>query len=243
MRREILALLILSTLVSAALDQSYVMTVDRDGNSEISKSMDFLVFTADFTAEDFAEVKEICQTDSEIDCGVEGSTLTITEKFAPGQHYSYSADYGIPYITYSLTLKSIPADKFDSTMNRLLMKAGAGDSSASSGIPIDLSNANENQENAKLLRKYDVNITYDIIMPTGVSYSKANGSDSGAISGNTVSYDVVSLMEQSEQVSVKSSELNMGYLIILAAAVVLGALAFSFFNSKPVKKTDKKKKK
>lgn len=241
MRREILAFLILSTLVSAALDQSYVMTVDREGNSQISKSMDFLVFTEDFSEEDFAKVKEICQSDSEIDCSVEGSTLTITEAFSPGQYYSYQADYGVPYITYSLNLKSIPADRFDSSMNRLLMKAGAP--SGSSGMPIDLSEAVKNRQNAEFLRKYDVNITYDLIMPTGISSSQANGSDIGAVSGNIVSYDVVSLMERSGQVSIKSGELNMGYLIILAAAVVLGALAFSFFNSKPVKKTGKKKKK
>jgi hypothetical protein len=63
------------------------------------------------------------------------------------------------------------------------------------------------------------------------------------VDGNSVTFDVVTLMEESAPVVIKSSELNMGYLIILAAAVVLGALAFSFFNSKPIKKTAKKKKK
>jgi hypothetical protein len=241
MRREILAILILCTLASAALDQPYVMTVGREGNSEISKSMEIVAFTGNFTEEDFAKIKDICETDSEIDCSVDGNILTITEDFVPGQQYSYEADYGIPSITYTVTLKRIPADSFSASLERLFMKAGAG-SGVGSGLPIDLLNANENRENAKLLRKYDANITYQIIMPAGISYAMA-GNSTGAVDGNSVTFDVVTLMEESAPVVIKSSELNMGYLIILAAAVVLGALAFSFFNSKPIKKTAKKKKK
>jgi hypothetical protein len=241
MRREILAFLILSTLVSAALDQSYVMTVDREGNSEIAKSMEFVAFTNEFTEEDFETVKGICETDSEIDCSVDGKTLTITEDFAPGQYYSYKADYGIPSITYELTVKNIPTDTFTDSLNKLFVKAGV-ESGSSSGFSIDLENTKENQENARFLRKYDANITYKIIMPIGIESAMA-GNSSGKASGNSVTFDIVSLMEESEPVKIKSSELNMGYLIILSAAVVLGALAFSFFNSKPVKKTSKKKKK
>lgn len=243
MRREILAFLILSTLVSAALDQSYSMTLDREGNSQISKGMDIVVFTNEFTEDDFEKVKEICETDSEIDCSVEGKTITITEDFVPGQHYSYQADYGIPSITYEVTIKKIPTDTFSTSLDKLFRKAGAvNGSQSSSGVSIDLLNAKENQENAKFLRKFDANITYQITMPTGVSYAMA-GNTTGVVNGNSVMFDVVSLMEESQPLLIKSSELNMGYLIILAAAIVLGALAFSFFNSKPVKKTTKKKKK
>ncbi len=243
MRREILAFLILSTLVSAALDQSYVMTLDRDGNSEISKSMDIVVFTSGFTEEDFAKVKEICETDSEFDCSVDGKTLTITEDFAPGQYYSYEADYGVPSISYKLTLKRIPTDSFADSMNKLFMKAGASaGGQSSSGFTIDLLNTKENQENAEFLRKYDANITYKVMMPTHVDYAMA-GNSTGNVDGSYANFDVVTLMEESQPAVVKSSELNMGYLIILAAAVVLGALAFSFFNSnRPAKKAKKKKK-
>jgi hypothetical protein len=240
MRREIFAFLILTSLVSAALDQSYTMTVTREGNSEIVKSMDISVFTGEFGQGALDDVKALCEVDTELQCGVEGNVITITKSFRPGEYYSFEADYGIPMSTYTMMLKKIPTDSFSVALDQILKRAGVvNGSEGGSALPIDLREAEENQENAEFLRRFNANLSYEVIMPSGVGETSTSGSKRG----NSVTFDIVSLMEESKPVVIKSGELNMGYLIILGAALVLGGLAFSFFESKPVKKRGKKKKK
>ncbi|MBU0526932.1 hypothetical protein KKE92_00470 [Candidatus Micrarchaeota archaeon] len=243
MRREILVILLMCTLVSAGLDQSYIHIVDREGNSEITKTMDISAFMTDFEDGSMENVSDLCSIDPELRCSVDGKVITITESFSPGEHYNFQVDYGIPFITYTLTQKKIPTDVFSVSLDKLLRKAGVIEGGVEgSADAIDLYNEEENKENAGFLRRFKVNLSYQITVPTTIDEARA-GNVSGIVDGSTATFDIVDLMEESQPIVIKNSELNMGYLVIIAAVIILGGLAYSFFKSKPaVKKKTKKTK-
>jgi len=241
MRREILAVLLMCTLVSAGLDQSYIQVVDREGNSEITKTMDISAFMTDFEEGSMEKISDLCEAEPELRCSVEGKKITITESFSPGEHYNFKVDYGIPFITYTLTQKKIPTDVFSVSLDKLLRKAGVVEGGVEgSADAIDLFNEEENRENAGFLRRFNVNLSYQITVPTAIDDASA-GNVSGAVDGTTATFDIVEVMEESQPMTVRNSELNLGYMIIIAAVIVLGGLAYSFFRSKPPAKKKTKK--
>ena len=227
MRRKIFIFLIVSSLAFAALDQTYVQDVSREGTSEITKSTDITLFAAGLDEDVFDSIKEVCDTDAELVCSIEDKTITMTERFSPGVHYSFEADYGFPSITYTFTLKKVATDRFAASLDRLLLKAGAIDELGGAVPPIDLGDRETNLEGAALLRQLKANITYVVNMPTDISEASA-----GTVDGSSVTLDVASLMEKSEPVTVRCTELNMAFLIVIGAVIVLGALALSFVIQK-----------
>ncbi len=227
MRREIFLFLIVSSLAFAALDQTYVQDVSREGASEITKSMDVTLFAGGLDDEAFQRISEVCDTDAELVCSIEDKTIAMTEKFSPGVHYSFEADYGFPSITYTFTLKKVATDRFATSLDKLLLKAGVIEEMGGAVPPIDLEDKETNLEGAALLRQLKANITYVVNMPTAITEASA-----GSVSGSSVTFDVASLMEASKPVTVRCSELNMAFLIVIGAVIVLGGLALSFIMQK-----------
>ncbi len=227
MRREIFLFLIVSSLAFAALDQTYVHDVSREGASEITKSMDITLFATGLDDEAFNRIQEVCDTDAELVCSVEEKTITMTEKFSPGVHYGFEVDYGLPSVTYTFTLKKIATDRFAASLDRLLLKAEVIEELGGAVPPIDLEDREKNLEGAALLRQLKANITYVVNMPTEITEASA-----GAVSGSSVALDAIGLMEESKPVTVRCKELNMAYLIGIAAVIVLVVLALSFIMQK-----------
>jgi len=240
MRREIFAVLLMSLVASAAIDQSYIQTVSRSGASSVEKTMELAVFSNQLATEGLAKMADYCEKRSDINCSVdvEAKEIVITENFASGGYYVFSSDYGIPSITYTMSISRVPTDRFSNALGRLLVAANATEYAGSSGSSksIDLSDKEGNAEAAGILKTLKANITYVIVMPTGVSEARA-GSVEGRISGKTASFDLLEVMsEQGGPIVVKSQELNYGYLIAIAGVIVLGALALSFAGTRPSRK-------
>ncbi len=234
MRREILAILLISTLANAAMDQAYTHTVSREGTSEITRSIDISIFTTELEASAIEKMKEICEEDPQITCSVEGNTIAITEEFSPEGYYKFEAEYGLPEITYTLTQKKIPADRFSISLDKLLLEAGAIEESKPAP-PIDLTDREKNVKTAELLERFKITITYTINMPTPI-YEAYAGNISAPVSGSSVTFDIVEVMAESEPIVVRSRELNTGYLIIIAAVMIVGLLALLFFRKRPGKR-------
>jgi hypothetical protein len=237
MRREIFAILLLSLVASAAIDQSYIQTVSRNGASSMAKTMEIAVFSNQLATEGLAKMADYCEKSSGINCSVdvEAKKIVITESFASGGYYAFSNEYGIPSITYTVAISRVPTDRFSNSLSRLLVAANATEYSGTGGSAksIDLSDTEGNAEAAAILKSLKANITYTVIMPSGVSEAKA-GSVIGKISGQTASFDLLEVMSESGgPIVVKSQELNYGYLIAIAGIVVLGALALSFAGTRP----------
>jgi hypothetical protein len=238
MRRAIFVFLLLLAAAHAALDQSYVQTVARNGSSAIEKTMEVTIFANQLTSDGLQRMQQVCASGPRFDCSVDvdAKTVLMREGFAPGGYYSFSTDYGVPSITYTLTIDRIPTDRFSNDLDRLLAAANVTDSSGGGAArPIDLKDAATNQENAVLLKQFKANITYTIRMPVAIYDARAGGVQ-GSVSGNEVSFDLVEVLSESRPIVVRSSELNSGYLLAIGGVIVLAALSVTFFTSKGIRR-------
>jgi hypothetical protein len=242
MRREILALLLFSVLINAALDQSYTHTVSSDGSSTITKSMDLTIFSNILGDDAFERIDEICQANQTADCSVdkEERAITITERFSEGSYYTLTVDHGIPYVTYNLVVRRVSTDRFASSLDRLLVAAEAVEEAGGATESLNLRDE-ANKESADYLERFKANITYTINMPAPVHEARA-GTVNGSITGNSVQFDFIDVLRESDYMVVTSKEINYGYLSIIAMVIVLAALAVSFFRGKKPSKKSKKRK-
>jgi hypothetical protein len=238
MRRELLAFLLMAVAAHAAIQQSYIQTVSRNGSSVIGKTMQITIFSDQLTAEALSRMEAFCDGQARIDCSVDpaAKTITMSDAFAPGGYYEFQSDYGLPFIRHTVTVSKIPTDRFSSLLDQVLLGANvtsaAGGGSASA---IDLRDFKANRENADLLRQIGANITYTVVMPIPVS-SATCGNLTGTIDGSSATFDLTGAMEQSQPIVVESDELNMGYMVAIAGLIVIIALAVSFMGSKTVRK-------
>lgn len=246
MRADIIAVLILvmASTVSAALDQTYVQTVSRDGSSVMEKTMELSVFSNQLTPDVLGKMADLCKTDRDLDCDVdiEGKKVTIREKLTAGEDYAFATDYGLPDVTYTLVLRSMPNDRFSAALDKLLVGAGVIGVTGGATGPLVLTDKEANQESLYYLKLLNVKMTYRLTMPAAISEASA-GSVAGEVSGDSVTFDLLKVMEQSEPVTVKSSELNLGYIAGIIGIVVLVALAAYFlYANRPVEKKPRKRK-
>ena len=235
--KTIIAILMLSIVVNAALDQSYLQTIAGDGSSTIVKTQEMNVFSNQLKSGALERMANVCQQGFAVPCSVdqENKKITLTEKLSSNSgYYTLSSDYGFPYITYTLTITKIPTDRFSADLDKLLVASDAISSAGGgSAQPINLNE--DNNESVYYLRKFKANITYAIKMPAA-TYEASAGNVSGKRDGSSVTFDLVEVMSTSKPVIVKSSELNWTYLIIIVAAISLGGLAITFFTTKPRKR-------
>ncbi len=237
MRREILALLLISLSASAAFDQSYVQVLDRDGSSAIQKTMQVAIFSQ-MTAQALSGMEQYCASLTAFNCSVDpvNKTVTINDSFSSGGYYEYTTDYGLPFVTHTLTIERIPTDRFSSLLDRLLAAgnvSGAGGGGATAAI--DLRDNATNVPNAAYLRQFGTNITYTVVMPADISSATA-GNASASVSGRTATFDLVSVLSASKPIVVVSTELNLGYIVAIIGVLVIIGLAASFMGSKTVKR-------
>ena len=235
--RLVLAILLLSVLAGAAIDQTYIQTITSNGNSMIEKTMELSIFSDQITNDTLVRMSGVCNKQPNLGCSVDVNKkkVIVSQSFISGDYYVYSTDYGFPSITKKLTISKIPTDKFSSSLERLLLAANATNQSGGVVRPIDLRDKKTNTENAKYLRLLKANITYIVNMPSVIAEAKA-GNVSGMIDKTSAQFDLVSVLEVSEPIVIKSSEPNWSYIIGLFGVIVLIGVSFSFFGSKPVKK-------
>jgi len=246
MRAEIIAVLILVMVstAAAALDQSYIHTVSRDGTSVMEKTMELSVFSNKLTPEMLGKMADLCRTDRDLDCDVdvEGKKITIRENFSSGGYYTFTTDYGLPDVTYTLAVRSLPSDRFSATLDKLLVGAGVTEAASGSASPLELTDKEANEQTASYLKFLKVKVTYSVTMPAAISEASA-GSVAGEVSGDSATFDLLKVMEESEPITVKSSELNLGYIVGIIGIVVLVAMAAYFlYANKPAEKAPKKRK-
>jgi hypothetical protein len=238
MRKFLFALVLMSLIASAAIDQSYDMTVNRDGSSVIVKSMELNIFGADLNAAALGDVAELCDKDSRLSCSVEGKTITIAKEFSPGGYYTYRSEYGLLEIEHTLTISRIPTDRFSTALEDLLDEAGVLEASGESADPIDLLDREANDESITVLKQFGANLSYYISVPAGMTEAKA-GAVEGQRVGDAVRFDLVDVMDAGQPITVKSKELNSPNIIVISMVIVLAALALTFARTKPKKRRKK----
>jgi len=232
--RRIIAFLLLCLVANGALEQSYIQTVKSDGSSFIEKTTDLSPFSSQLNPGSFERMKDTCERISSIWCTAENETVIIREHFLQGgSYYTFTTEYGLPYITHTMVIRKIPTDKLSNDLDRLLAAANAT-SAQPSGTAKVLDLTENNSAAAEYLRMVGVNITYTVNMPAQIDEVTGNGTSSGS----AVTFDLVELMEKRGTVTIQSRELNLAYITGVAAVVVLFGLALLFFSTAKRRKKD-----
>jgi len=236
MRRGILALLLLSMLMSGAIEQTFVHTMSSDGNSTMAKTMDISLFATQLPGSAMQKVESYCRSGGGIVCTMNAGTkvLGITETLRPGGYYTYTADYGLPFVTYTLTVSSLPNDVFAADIDNILRDANVTTRGSAAVKALDLTDKTGNAESLPVLKRLKANLTYTVTMPAAIAEAKA-GKVKGSVSGPTASFDLLDVMGEGAPIVVVSRELNSFTLVAILAVLTVGAMSYSFFF--PKKKT------
>lgn len=217
--RNLIVFLMLAAMASGAFDQSYVQTVASDGSSVIAKTQDISPFSSIVS---IPALGKACQMLSSVQCAVQGQDMTITERFpASNGYYTLMQEDGFPYIIYMLIITKIPNDVFSADVERVMAAANASSGGAAAPA-IDISA--DNSAAVAVLRSLNVNVIYTVEMPVQPFES------SGTIEGDSVTFNVVDVMDAKAPMVVKARQLNVGMLVLILGIMVIAGLAYSFFG-------------
>jgi len=224
MRNIAILMFAVSILLTGAIAQEYTQTVERDGDSVITKTFD----TTLLHSYDINKIAAVCQN-SEFSCSVEDGKMSLSINVdEDSRYYEEETEYGLPFITYTLTLRTVPTDMFAEEMNKILVAAGYEEGPDVPAIEI----WKRDSEAVSVLRNFG-DISYTIYMPGNVVETSI-----GEMSGSTATFMFSDAYMVEENIVVKSQEINSGYLVLGIMLVVLIIFALPFMKKKPMK-TDK----
>ncbi len=223
---------VLLLMLTGSIFQSYEHTVDTKGDSVLEKEMDVGIFLGLLEEGAAGKISSACSSDESLGCSFSEGVLVLSDKFSENDgYYSFEASYGIPYVEYELTIRKIPNERFTEMLDRILLAAGLTNTSSTSyGAPLNLQDP-ANRESAVFLRQSNIDISYAVLMPGEVA-SAASGEVSGSIEDSRAEFMLSDVLYEAQPIVVKSREINWGYIIFIAAVVVLAAFALSFRKSR-----------
>jgi len=158
----------------------------------------------------------------------------IKEPLSPGNYYTVDTVYGFPFVTQTVTINSIPNDMFGESLNTILAAANI----TASGVVQPLVISGDNNASVAALEMLKANFTYTVTMPSSVSEARS-GSYDAIIQGTDARFDLIQVLSQSQPMVVVTNQVNSFVVVCILGVIVLAALAYSFFGSRP-SKTSKK---
>jgi len=213
-------LLIAAMLLTGSLTQEYVQTVDSSGSSYVEETRDLSVVLQLFPEGTIGQISQACVSNPALGCSVSGTSVTTRIYLSPDSGYcSVSTEYGLPFTTTTLTVNKLPNDRFDEAFLNLLTAAGLP-SGKSRAVSIDLRDKENNAVKAAAFKDAGIGLTYAAVMPNGY----------------TETVDLVELLADSSPIVVRTQELNVWLISLIAGVLVLGAFALSFFQKKKKKR-------
>lgn len=236
--RYIIFLMLASIIFTGSVIQTYEHEVSREGASVITESLEMNLFMQSMPDGALSSMASACLRDDSLQCSVdvENRSLTISRDFGQGKYYSFSAEYGIPYINYHLRIMRLPNDRFSSAMENIMSSAGLP---VPSGITTEPVNLEDNMKMGNALKDFDLEIEYVVDMPGDITDASA-GEYRASSSGSQATFMISDVLLEQSTIEVRSRELNSVLLVGLAAVIAIGALATSFFLDRK-KDQDKKR--
>ena len=228
-------------LLSGCIKQEYNQKIERDGSSMIQQITDFspMVETmeeamneTDGETGDVTEgLSEVCDkiTDETISCSVDGLILTLEKKFTPEDgYYTFEVEQGL-FNTYKVTVNKIPTDAFGDALEGEDFVDGATTSTQIVSLK-DKTNAKQAAQTAALI---GMEFTYVVEMPGSVTSATVDGGEyTPEVEGSTAKYDLVEVFDDSGPLVIESQELNVLWIGIILAVIVIAVLAFMYFKKK-----------
>ncbi len=241
MRKEIFLIFLLGVLFLSGC-QSYYQKFERNGNSEITYTIDFTrmitqlasqsgkstdEITKNISSSIAAACTNITQKDSSISCTVDGVKMVLKRSFAPGDYYTFSSEGGILYNIYNLTINKIPADKFSIGLESIGRAMGI--SEIKKQELIDLNAKEKNKLVATQMKSFTgFEIMYTVEMPGDITKAVA-GSTEATINRTKATFNITKVMDDSAPLTVEARELNLTVLLSLCFVVVLAIVVIAFF--------------
>ncbi|MEM4358919.1 MAG: hypothetical protein QXT45_00100 [Candidatus Bilamarchaeaceae archaeon] len=220
MKRYILAFLVVFMLLIGTIVQKYEHDVLHDGSSVITKS--FRLSALGPVNE--SALKRFCADNLEYGCSIENGEMHVTIALSKQtEYYTLVVDYGFPFVTYDLTIRSVPDDVFAEKIDAI-MKAN-GYAGTGRKEPIDITT--KDTEIEAFLKTYG-DISYSVKMPGSIVDNNV-----GKRSDSVVTFAFSEVFKKEGPVIIKSQEINSGYLLLATMAIVIIAFAFTFLKKAP----------
>ena len=224
MRNIAILMFAVGILLTGAIAQEYTHTMERDGDSTITKTFD----TTLLHGYDMGAIATVCQS-SEYSCSVEDGKMSLAISLdKTNKHYQTESEYGLPFITYTLSLRTVPTDLFSEEMSRILVAAGYEEGPEIPATEI----WTRDTEATSVLRNFG-DISYTVEMAGWITETNV-----GEISGSAVTFMFSEAYQTEQNIIIKSQEINAGYLVLVVMAIVLMAFTLSFIKKKKVVKPE-----
>jgi len=223
------AIVFLLIVLTGSVFQTYEHTVKNNGESEIKKEFDLGFFTGMFGQDADARIAQVCYPNSPFRCEYNNSKMVLRKEFSQNDgYYEFHVNYGVPFIDYEIVVRKIPTEKFSEMLDSVLFSAGVINATADDyGKPINLENTAASKEAATLIKQTGLDIKYVIVMP-GYVWNASAGNVSATSEGERAEFLLSEVLEEGQPMVVKSRELNIGYMLLIAMIIVLAAFALSF---------------
>lgn len=216
MGRTLVAIVLLAVLALAGCVDVFVrQEVMRDGTSIITNSVDLSRLPAPPTEGQLVDACNSIESKQEsINCTVKGLVMSLSKNLTPSEGgYVFTAEPQFPYKVYTLRVDRIAtlgaeesgfASEYAEKASGGLQLTGTSSKSAALGM-----------------ERVGMRVYYTIKMPGEIV--EAEGGN--IVSRNTVTYDVLKLMREGKAITVKSQELDLIPLAVIAL-VAVGIAAF-----------------
>lgn len=227
--RIILAVMLLSLMLTGSIVQTYEHSVKIDGSSVIEKEMDTGLFLGMLEEGAEEKIETVCTSDAGLRCTYSDGLLTTGEDFSEDDgYYSFEVTYGIPYVEYEVTVKKIPTERFTEKYDEILLAAGLiNKTSGSYGLALNIQDRANNIETLSVMKDLDIEIGYVVVMPGDVATAAAGEVDA-SIEGSNAEFMLSDVLNEAQPIVVKSREINWGYITVIVTVIVLAAFALSF---------------
>ncbi len=218
MRNIAILMFAVSILLTGAIAQEYTQTVERDGDSRITKTF----ATTLLHGYDIEAIEAVCENE-EYSCSIENGKMSITiSAYEGSKYYQEETDYGLPFITYTLTLRSVPTDLFSQKLNEILVASGQEERTEVPATEI----WKRDSEAVSTLRSFG-DISYTIYMPGWISETNI-----GEVKDSAVTFMFSEAYQEETSIIIKSQDINSGYFVLVVMAIVIVAFTFSFLKKK-----------
>jgi len=214
--KNVLFLFLLSAVLVSSAAQSYVQNMDATGRAAVEERRDMSVFLQLLPGGSLGKIADTCASIPSLSCSVSGNIMTTRIQLGPDSgYYSFDTQYGLPFLTTTLTVNRLPTDMFDASVSDIMNKAGVT-SGKGRAAPIDLNDKGANAATAAAWKEAGLDIDYSIVMPNG----------------HTETYRLTDLLADSHPIVITTQEPDFGLMALIIGILVLAAFAFSFFGKR-----------
>lgn len=217
MKKAIVLLVFISILLIGAVSKQYTHQQMGDGSAIVT----IHAKTAILGPIDYEKVAEVCKKNNK--CSIDKENFTISVELQKGKYYSFSSDYGIPFITHTLELKAIPQDVLTAETRAILQEAGEPVSDAK----VDPLELGKKDVALSQFLKNSGDILYVVVMPGEITSATL-----GTKNGNVLSFTLSEAYATGTPIKITSTEPNISLMAVVLMVLILIAVALLFSKKK-----------